>query len=272
MKKIFFIILCLFFFSPSYAINAYQGKVFTITLNSIEANSQVKCEFLNRMYSFYKTGDDCWQVIIGVPIEQKPGKYLADIIVTSEQGKEKRIEKSISVFKTKFPSSSYWLKPSVNKLRARDIVDNEWSDVEKVLLIEDDRAYWTDRFDLPAKAEISQGFGYRQIINNKPSGSHRGTDIAVSVGTPIQTANNGRVVFAKKLRAFGNTMVVDHGAGVHTLSFHLSKFILPVGANVKKGDIIALSGNTGMSSGPHLHWGMSVHNLRVDPIQWTKNI
>lgn len=268
MKKIFLVLFGLLFLSQAHAINAYQGKVFTITLNSIEANSQVKCEFINRKYSFYKTGDDRWQVIIGVPIEQKPGKYLADVIITSDQGKEKHIQKSVSIFKTQFPFSSYWLKPSRNKLRAKEIVNNEWADIEAVLLNEENQARWFDRFDLPAKAEISQGFGYRQIINNKPSGSHRGVDIAVSTGTPIHAANNGKVVFAKKLQAFGNTMVIDHGAGVHTLYFHLSKFTQDVGSFVKKGDIIALSGNTGVSSGPHLHWGMSVHNLRVDPMQW----
>ena len=65
-------------------------------------------------------------------------------------------------------------------------------------------------------------------------------------------------------------MVVDHGQGIHTLYFHLSRFVAEVGQNVSKGAVIAFSGNSGVSSGPHLHWGMSVQNLRVDPMQWVK--
>jgi murein DD-endopeptidase MepM/ murein hydrolase activator NlpD len=95
-------------------------------------------------------------------------------------------------------------------------------------------------------------------------------DIAAAVGTKVKAPNAGKVVFGEKLKAFGGTMVLDHGQGVHTLYFHLSKLLAEVGAKVEKGTVIALSGNTGVSSGAHLHWGMSVHNLRVDPIQWTK--
>ena len=90
------------------------------------------------------------------------------------------------------------------------------------------------------------------------------------IGTKVKAANNGKVVFAQKLSAFGGTIVIDHGQGVHTLYFHLSKFLAVVGQEVSKGTVIALSGNSGISSGPHLHWGMSVHDLRVNPLQWTK--
>jgi len=96
-------------------------------------------------------------------------------------------------------------------------------------------------------------------------------DIAVLPGSHVLAANNGKVVFAKKLKAFGGTVVVDHGQGIHTLYFHLSKFVAKAGEAVNKGQLLALSGNTGVSSGPHLHWGMSAHNLRVDPSQWVKN-
>jgi murein DD-endopeptidase MepM/ murein hydrolase activator NlpD len=113
-------------------------------------------------------------------------------------------------------------------------------------------------------------FGTQEYVNRKKRGQHRGFDIAVPIGTKVKAANNGKVVFAQKLAAFGGTVVLDHGQGVHTLYFHLSRFLVDVGQAVGKGEGIALSGNSGISSGPHLHWGMSVHNLRVDPNQWTR--
>jgi murein DD-endopeptidase MepM/ murein hydrolase activator NlpD len=80
------------------------------------------------------------------------------------------------------------------------------------------------------------------------------------------------VVFADDLKAFGGTVVIDHGQGVNTLYFHLSKIGVTVGQSIKKGEAIGLTGNTGISSGPHLHWGLSVHNVRVDPNQWVVTV
>ncbi|MFH1542889.1 MAG: M23 family metallopeptidase, partial [bacterium] len=174
------------------------------------------------------------------------------------------------VWATNFPSSRYYLPPAKEKLKAPQIVDNEWPQIEKVLLVEDSDKLWQGRFSPPNGGRISQGFGYKTIVNGKASGAHRGTDIATYEGQTVLAPNRGKVVMAQNFQAFGGTMVLDHGQGIHTLYFHLSSFEAEVGTVVEKGDIIAKSGNTGVSSGPHLHWGMSVHNLRVDPMQWVK--
>ena len=123
---------------------------------------------------------------------------------------------------------------------------------------------------MPVNGSVSMLFGTREFVNRKPRGQHRGLDLAVPAGTEVGAANSGKVVFAQKLKAFGGTVVIDHGQGIHSLYFHLSKFLAQVGDDVTKGQLVALSGNSGISTGPHLHWGMSVHNLRVDPLQWTK--
>jgi murein DD-endopeptidase MepM/ murein hydrolase activator NlpD len=174
------------------------------------------------------------------------------------------------VRKTKFPFVSFWLKPAKKKLFTGDLIAREWARIEKTLLVEFERQRWRGLFTLPAKGPTSMVFGTIERVNGRRTGQHRGLDIAVPMGTKIKAPNHGRVVFAEHLKAFGGTIVLDHGQGVHTLYFHLSKFLAKVGQEVSKGDIIALSGNSGISSGPHLHWGMSVHNLRVDPGQWTR--
>jgi hypothetical protein len=249
---------------------AWQGKVLTVKVLSAEGIARVKATFLDQKFDCYEDGD-YFRGIVGIPTDQKPGFYDLKLIITRNDESTEIINREMKVWATKFPFSKYWLKPSKKKLLARDLINKEWAEIEKSLMVEYSDQLWMGTFSWPAEARISQAFGHRQIINGKRSGNHRGVDIAVPIGTEIKAPNQGKVVFSKKLKAFGGTMVLDHGQGIHTLYFHLSKFIAEVGEIVEQGDVLALSGNSGISSGPHLHWGMSVHNLRVDPMQWLKH-
>lgn len=247
----------------------WQGKVVEVRLVSPEGVIEVKGEFLRQKFPCYKIGDD-YRGIIGVPIDQKPGYYDLKLIVTHKYGRTETLMKRMKLWSTRFPFSRFWLTAAKNKLRSPKIVNNEWAQIEKVLVVEGSEQRWKGKFLPPVEGAISQGFGHRQIINGRRSGSHRGVDYAVLVGTNVRAPNDGKVVFVKRLKAFGSTLVLDHGQGIHTLYFHLSRIFPKVGDEVKKGDIIARSGDSGVSSGAHLHWGMSVHNLRVDPLQWVK--
>lgn len=242
-----------------------QGKCFSIMVVSAEGIAKLETDFAGQRVRLYKNGDG-YKGIIGVPPEQKPGKYKLTLKITGNRDVQSRV--SIVVALTKFPSVSFWLKPERKKLLAKDLVADEWALVEKVLVVESQEQRWAGKFLLPVKFPVSMKFGTVENVNNQQRGQHRGMDLAAPFGTEVAAANNGRVVFAQVLKVFGGTMVIDYGQGIHSLYFHLSKFLAPVGTDVKKGEVVALSGNSGVSSGPHLHWGMSVHNLRVDPMQW----
>ena len=247
-----------------------QGNCLVITAASVEGAAKLKGEFLGQKFSFFGSADSL-RGIIGIPPEQKPGTYPLKLFVTSAGGKTAERTYSVPVRSAQFPVVSFWLKPAKKKLLiSKDLVANEWARVEKVLVKEMPVQSWDGKFIRPVSGEVSMVFGTREYVNKKKRGAHRGLDIAVPIGTKVKAANNGKVVFAQKLSAFGGTIVIDHGQGVHTLYFHLSKFLAVVGQEVSKGTVIALSGNSGISSGPHLHWGMSVHDLRVNPLQWTK--
>jgi murein DD-endopeptidase MepM/ murein hydrolase activator NlpD len=89
----------------------------------------------------------------------------------------------------------------------------------------------------------------------------------------ILAINAGQVVLAQSFQVFGGTVVIDHGQGIHSLYYHLSKILVQPGQMVKKGQVLGKMGTTGVSSGVHLHLGISVYNVRVDPRQWlTGNI
>lgn len=249
---------------------AWQGKIIKVRVASAEGIASVSGVFIKKKFKCYRSGDD-FKGVVGVPINQKTGHYNLRLIVTRNDGSTEKIVKKLKVWATKFPFTKFWLKPARNKLRARKTINDEWGQVAKTLIIEGQKQLWGGKFAWPTKGPISQGFGHRQIINGKRSGNHRGIDIAVPSSTKIFAPNAGKIVFAKRLKAFGGTIVLDHGQGIHTLYFHLSKFVAKIGTPVNKGELIAYSGNSGISSGPHLHWGMSVHDLRVDPKQWMKN-
>lgn len=248
---------------------AQQGKCFSVSLTSPEAAASVTVSFLGQKVKCYQD-EDSFKAIVGVAPEQRLGDYPLTLTITKDDGRREELKRTIKVGKTSFPFVSFWLKPSKKKIFTQDLIAQEWARIEKVLLVEPEQKVWVGRFTLPAKGPTSMVFGTVERVNGKPTGRHCGYDIAVPMGTRVFAANNGRVVFAERLKAFGGTIVMDHGQGVHTLYFHLSKFLSEVGQEVSKGELIALSGNSGISSGPHLHWGMSVHNLRVDPAQWTK--
>ena len=98
--------------------------------------------------------------------------------------------------------------------------------------------------------------------------NHMGIDLASFANSPIEAANDGVVIFAQKLGIYGLTVVIDHGQGLASLYGHLSSFSVAQGSVVKKGDVIAYSGRTGLANGDHLHFSILVHGIFVNPLEW----
>ena len=93
----------------------------------------------------------------------------------------------------------------------------------------------------------------QRVFNGKTSSPHLGLDFRVPTGTPVAAMNDGTVLLARPLYFEGNFVVIDHGQGLLTLYLHLSEFKVKEGDQVKRGQVIALSGGTGRATGPHLH-------------------
>jgi hypothetical protein len=116
---------------------------------------------------------------------------------------------------------------------------------------------------------ISGYFGEERSFNGGPRGGHHGgTDIAAPAGSQIQATNRGTVVFAQEGLTRGNCTVIDHGAGILSCYGHQSAIRVSVGDEVERGDVIGLVGSTGLSTGPHLHWELSVGGVLVDGLRW----
>jgi murein DD-endopeptidase MepM/ murein hydrolase activator NlpD len=122
----------------------------------------------------------------------------------------------------------------------------------------------------PVRGWVTSPFGPRvSPITGKPQ-FHEGMDIAVQIGTPVHAPADGVVVKAGFEAGYGNMVELSHGYGLKTVFGHNSRLNVKPGQHVKRGDIISYSGNTGSSTGPHVHYEVRVNNLPVNPARYVK--
>ena len=95
-------------------------------------------------------------------------------------------------------------------------------------------------------------------------------DFGGGVGTPIYAPAAGTVVLAEALTVRGNAVLIDHGLGLYSGYWHQSQFVVEAGQTVQPGDLIGYIGNTGLVTGPHLHWEMRLQGIAVNPLQWVR--
>lgn len=118
---------------------------------------------------------------------------------------------------------------------------------------------------VPSSGRITCGFGYRESPTAGASTYHKGIDIGASSGSNIVAAKSGTVVTASYNVAAGNYIMISHGDGVYTVYMHCSKLLVSAGDTVSRGEVIGLIGSTGFSTGPHLHFGISINGSYVNP-------
>lgn len=129
---------------------------------------------------------------------------------------------------------------------------------------------WSEPWFLPVMAPVSGYFGEQRSFNGGPVGGHHGgTDFGAEAGTPVGCTNAGVVVVARELAVRGNAVIVDHGSGILSCYAHLSSIAVAENQPVAKGQAVGQVGTTGLSTGPHLHWEMSVRGILVDGLRWT---
>lgn len=134
---------------------------------------------------------------------------------------------------------------------------------------------WTKTFAFPVAPNTRQSSGFgrprRERAGSKVS-YHYGVDFAAPMGTRVNAVNDGRVVVAARYPVRGGTVAIDHGGGLISLYFHLSKQSVSVGQTVARGQKIGEIGTTGYSTGPHLHLEMRLRGEAVSPLPWMNKL
>lgn len=174
----------------------------------------------------------------------------------------------INIIKREVPIESFTLPETKTELFASDKIDTTWDLINGAKANPTPEQLWHSEFIVPTDGVLTLGFGDKLYINGNFSGSHFGLDYANIEGTPIYASNDGIVTLAEETMSYGNTVVLDHGQNVFTMYLHNSELKVQKGDHVKKGDLIALMGSTGIATGSHLHFTVFVGDVIVDNYEW----
>ncbi len=200
--------------------------------------------------------------IVGIPLAHAVGP--AEVIIQSG-GEERRL--GFSVAAREYPVQKLSVEPKfVNPpadVQAR--IDREAAEMKKLFArFTDTTPRW--RVVKPAQGPWSSAFGLRREFNGESRNPHSGADIAAVRGSDVMANGDGEVVLAKDLYFNGNTVIIDHGLGLLSLYCHLDRIDVKAGQRIRAGEQLGIVGATGRVTGPHLHWSISLNNVRVDPL------
>ncbi len=243
--------------------SAKQGD--TVLVKVSGKYPSVKGVFDGKEIVFFRNGNySDWSALLGIDADIKPGEYTIFISASAE-----KMEKKINIAENNFASAKM---ASTEEETLKSVVKNDNPVLYQVIENFTPQAYFSGPFYFPLKKMQKSGFDFGEFIK---SGSyllqHFGVDLRASQGTEIFAVNDGKVVFAESLSNYGNTIVVDHGLGIYSLYLHLSNFDVSLGQNVKRGQQIGLSGSSGYSTAPHLHFSIRDNGARVDPLYFIEN-
>lgn len=169
-----------------------------------------------------------------------------------------------------FPTQSIWLTGSA----AEPATEIELTKVRVFKELVTPEKFWNGPFLRPSPARVSALFGVQRYINGKFAQGyyHRGVDYAGATGSPVFAPAAGKVALigreSEGFRIHGNTIGIDHGQGVLSIFLHLEQIYVQEGDVIEAGQQIGTVGSTGASTGPHLHWGLYVNGVSVDPVPW----
>jgi lysostaphin len=182
---------------------------------------------------------------------------------------------AVNVQNRKFPIQRINLPPGKAGVEATEY---ELKRVAAFKALQTPEKYWNGVFLRPNAGRMSTTYGVRRYYNGKFAEDyyHRGLDYAGAAGSAVIAPAAGRVALVGRVsqgfRVHGNVVGIDHGQGVSSIFMHLSRINVKEGDFVKAGQLIGAVGSTGASTGPHLHWGLYVNGLSVDPTPWRTKV
>lgn len=212
-------------------------------------------------------GSGNWYALVVADIDTQPREYGLTIFVTKTDGANVILTTRVTVTSASFIRQQFNVPSDRAYLINPEVERNEYARIDAITADVTPENYWGDTaFNLPIDANITSAFGQYRILNQSVQTRHTGWDQRAPVGTPVGAIAGGVIAYASRLDIRGNYVVIDHGWGVYSGYAHFSQINVERGQRVEQGQIIGLSGNTGRSSGPHLHWEMVVNKEWIDSL------
>ncbi|MFY7991833.1 MAG: M23 family metallopeptidase [Bacteriovoracaceae bacterium] len=250
----------------SQKITIHPGEARFIQFDKLSKEGKLTCR--DKEYKYFDNGSQ-----YGAFIAESYFSEMNDFDCLFKDGKTSKIVASFNVVKKKFPEEKLKVDPRKITLRKKDQirVAKEQEVLNKLYASSTSTPYFQTSFMAPLNSHITSIYGIKRTYNKQHKGQHLGTDFRAAIGDKIPAANRGKVVFSGDLFYTGWTVIIDHGLDIFTVYGHLSKTLVESGQIVQKGDLIGLSGNTGRTSGPHLHWGVKIVGQYIDGIDLSEH-
>ena len=214
--------------------------------------------------SFLLSGDRYRALIPTSPLDT-PGRLTLDV---SAAGSSRRL--TVNLASRSFATQRIRLPAGSGSLGT----DHEFARVAEFKRIVTPERHWQGTLIRPSQGRVSTEFGVRRYYNGVFAENyyHRGVDYAAATGSPVVSPAAGTIRLVGRVadgfELHGNTIGIDHGQGVLSIMIHLSRIDVAEGDFVTAGQVIGGVGSTGASTGPHLHWGLYVHGVAIDPVPW----
>ncbi len=207
--------------------------------------------------------------LIGISALAEPGEYAIEVQVQA-RGLDTAWQTPLTVTPGRYGFQFINPPPALNALMDPAVMGGELDYLALWRVVRTPERLWELPlgFPLPFRAEISADYGARRSYGGMVDGYHSGIDYRVGTGVSVLAPADGVVLMAERLVARGNAVLIDHGGGLITGYWHLSRIDVAVGQRVTRGEAFAAVGNTGLSTGPHLHWDVWVNGVSVDGKQW----
>jgi len=256
-------------FGVSWSPEPREGHAFSVQVYERPTGRKpvaIDGEFAGKRVRFARHGPrDRWFGVGVVPIGRSDPEVLT-LRMTFEDGAVHEQTTRIAVEGTEFPSSELRVDPRysspppevLERIRRERVMVRE-------MLSKVTREWRPDRpFSAPRPMDVTSPFGQARTFNGELRSRHTGLDLRGLTGAPVHAAAAGRIAFAGELYFAGNAVYIDHGLGVYTGYFHLSRIRVRQGENVEAGRLLGDAGATGRVTGAHLHWYLSVDGEAAD--------
>jgi murein DD-endopeptidase MepM/ murein hydrolase activator NlpD len=250
-----------------------QGRILQITLNSNEKLYSLKGSIWEQEFPFFEA-DDGYKSVMAIRASCPTGDYPIKVTGFDANDEEVAFEGTVKVADGGYieekitissPGKKKLFDPELEERKQRD-----YARVQSKITKWNPEQYWAGRFIIPVEGKMTSPFGTYRTFSTGGSNRHLGMDYAAKEGTPVRASNRGKVVLAERGLVRGNYVCIDHGKGVFTIYNHMSGFAVREGETVEKGQVVGFIGDTGVATGPHVHWEMRVFKWVADPMQWTK--
>ncbi|MBI4052082.1 MAG: M23 family metallopeptidase [Elusimicrobia bacterium] len=246
-----------------------QGQTLRVSLKGSRPWSRISCRFDGRNYSFYSTENNTRRVLLPVPLESEPRTTSLEV---KESGylRWRRESFPVRISPGTFSKRKIRLPPAKMALFSDSQIPQAREKMMQALSTLTASQLWQGTFDIPVEGQMTSPFGgLRQISRDAPWRHHLGVDFGTPKNSEVRAANYGKVVLAERLPLQGGIILLNHGQGVVSGYLHLAKILVREGDFVQKGQKIGLTGSEGLSTAPHLHWGLYLWETPVDPMEWT---